>query len=204
MLVAGEIPKNSVEPFSQPVPISAIIALSPFADFSGSPLSTRYQSITLPVLSVTGDADTDTVEAVPSPSVRKAPFEYMPSKNAFLLWLTNTPHTLFSGTGFVAEDAPAKTATDSRADNQNAHKGGSRLGGKGSSPSSPSVTGEGSYPGEILGSASLTDRAMSASLVQGVTTAFLDAYLKGDSIAKEWLQKDANRWIGNRGELKWK
>ena len=57
---------------------------------------------------------------------------------------------------------------------------------------------------EVLNCAGIdpTDRAIDVSLVQGITTAFLDAYMKQDPIAQEWLQKNARRWIGDRG--KWK
>jgi hypothetical protein len=34
-----------------------------------------------------------------------------------------------------------------------------------------------------------------------VTTAFLDAYVKDDSIGREWLDKDARRWLGERGKI---
>jgi hypothetical protein len=38
--------------------------------------------------------------------------------------------------------------------------------------------------------------------VQDVSTAFLDAYLKGDALAREWLAADAERWLGAAGELR--
>lgn len=37
---------------------------------------------------------------------------------------------------------------------------------------------------------------------QDVSTAFLDAYLKGDPLAREWLIVDAGRWLGTTGELR--
>ena len=37
--------------------------------------------------------------------------------------------------------------------------------------------------------------------VQLVTTAYLDATLKGDTLATEWLASDANRWLGGTANL---
>jgi dienelactone hydrolase len=194
MLVAGETPKLDRAPTALPVPVSAAIALSPFADFSGSGLSTRYRSITMPVLSVSGDADSDAAGVVSSPSLRRAPFEYMASKDAYLLWLTNAGHGIFSGSASVAaveEAAPARSGEE-----QAARRGGNRRRG-GDYGADAGVQARG-FGGPT---ASPTDRALDISLIQGVTTAFLDAYLKGDAIASEWLRKDAKRWVGNRGDL---
>jgi hypothetical protein len=39
---------------------------------------------------------------------------------------------------------------------------------------------------------------------QGISTAFLDAQVKGDTLAREWLATDAPRWLGGLGELRHK
>jgi hypothetical protein len=52
--------------------------------------------------------------------------------------------------------------------------------------------------------ASPTALAMGVAAVQGISTAFLDAVMKEDGIAREWLEKDANRWLRDKGELKHK
>lgn len=200
MLAAGEMPQGNPEPFPLPVPVAAVIALSPYADFSGSAFSTRYQSINGPVLSVTGDEDTDALGVVTSPSVRKAPFEHMPSTDGYLLWLANARHALMSGTPALAgeeaakavESSPREDGRNSRQGSREARRGGS-MSGVGVERGSAGVGGAVSSP---------TDQAMSSALIEGVTTAFLDAYLKGDPIAREWLRKDAGRWIGERGELR--
>ena len=49
---------------------------------------------------------------------------------------------------------------------------------------------------------SMTSQAISLAAIQGVTTAFLDAYVKQDAIAREWLEKDAPRWLRDKGEIK--
>jgi predicted dienelactone hydrolase len=177
MLVAGETPKAETQLEFLPIPVAAIVALSPHADFSGSGLSTRYQSITMPVLSVSGDADTDATGIISSPTLRKAPFEYMPSRDAYLLWLSNTTHAAFSGSAHATEAGEGPSSSQRR---DRLGLGGTSQGGLSASP---------------------TDRALNVSLIQGITTAFLDAYLKQDTVALEWLRKDAKRWVGDRGEL---
>ena len=206
MLVAGEALQGDAQAAALPVPVVAIVALSPHADFSGSALSARYQSIAGPVLSVTSNDDYDSLGVVTSPSVRKAPFEYMPSHDAYLLWLANATHAVISGSkSSAAEQSPEAAASD-RGDSHGSSSGGSRRGGRRSGQERPTTA---AGPPDAAGSGngrpgrpSLTDQALNVSLIQGVTTAFLDLYLKQDATAREWLQKDARRWIGERGELK--
>jgi len=205
MLVAGETPKGEADPIRLPIPISAFVALSPYADFSGKAFSARYQSITAPVLSVSGNADADNAGVVSSPSVRKAPFEYMPSHDAYLLWLRNATHAVFSGSGPSMLEDSADSATPRHGDGQGSPQGGSRRGRHGGNGQSGTASGNPGGFGDRQSTgaaASPTERALSANLIQGVTTAFLDSYLKQDPTAKEWLQKDVARWLGERGELK--
>lgn len=208
MLVAGETPKGNAAPIQLPIPVAAIVALSPYVDFSGTGLSTRYRSITMPVLSVSGDADIDVAGLVPSPSLRRAPFEYMPSRDAYLLWLTNATHSVMAGlgmtpTGEESSEAPAGRRVENESERKRSSRHGSR--GDGGYPNSVGAAGIGvDIGGGRFGGAvaSPTDRALSSRVIQGITTAFLDAYVKQDSIAREWLRRNAGRWIGDRGELR--
>lgn len=202
MLAAGEVPKAGFAPSPLPLPVSATVALSPYADFSGSGFATRYQAITGPVLSVSGDGDADALGAVTSPAVRKAPFENMPSKEAYLLWLANAGHGVMSGgPATAAEESGSRQHGDGAAE----HSGGSRRGSRGQGKNSRGAGSDqaGGESGGRLGGMGMplspTDRAIDVKLIQGVTTAFLDAYVKKDPVAAEWLQKDARRWIGERG-----
>ncbi|MDD5297934.1 MAG: hypothetical protein PHU46_13580 [Rhodocyclaceae bacterium] len=40
--------------------------------------------------------------------------------------------------------------------------------------------------------------------IQSLTTAWLDAVLKQDSVAREWLSQDARRWLDGAAELYFK
>lgn len=209
MLVVGEIPKAGFAPVTLPLTISAIVALSPYADFSGNTFSTRYQAITAPVLSVSGDGDSDAFGAVVSPQIRKAPYQNMPSKESYLLWLNNLGHSTMSGGKVAMGEEPDKLDNKLDGDESKPHqhgsgsRHGSRQGGKDSHGASERGSGEdGSQRGGrgMMG-LSPTDRAIAIKLILGVTTAFLDAYVKKDPIAAEWLQKDAQHWVGERGTL---
>jgi predicted dienelactone hydrolase len=208
MLAGGELPPGDAAPIRQPLPIAAVIALSPYADFSGHPFTERYRSISGPVLSVSGDEDADAVGAVTSPSVRKAPFETMPSRDAYLLWLVNATHTTMSGSAGMAGEASAEgnDAAAQADEGRASRKGGSHRGRRdvGSGGGGGDNARRADTGGMGNATESPTARAISATLIEGVTTAFLDAYMKQDPVAREWLHKGAVRWLADRGELRWK
>lgn len=188
MVIAGEKIRDAAPPPPLPLPVRAVIALSPYADFSGVPLGERYGGISAPVLSVTSDIDTDALALVPSPALRKAAFQYMPARDKYLLTLADIPHQTLAG---------GALDTGAEADSRAALRGAQRKGGKGAGGLD---AGDSPGPSRL----SPTDQAIGATALFGVTHAFLDAYVKSDSIAREWLVKNAGRWLGSRGELKQK
>lgn len=206
MVIAGESIRDTAQP-ALPIAISAVIALSPYSDFSGAPFAERYGGIRGPVLSVTGDNDVDSLGLVTSPSVRKAPFEYMPGGDKYLLALSDIQHRTLAG-GEIQQEPDENRPPEKAARGGSGPQGGGRSGGRrrgGGSMGGSNVGGQGGNerPASRGGMEySLTAQAISVSLIQSVTNAFLDAYLKNDSIAREWLEKDARRWIKDRGEIK--
>jgi hypothetical protein len=52
-------------------------------------------------------------------------------------------------------------------------------------------------------SATMTRWAQAAVAEQAVTTAFLDAYLRGDPAARTWLQHAAGNWLADGASLSW-
>jgi hypothetical protein len=171
MLAAGEVPRSDWAAQTMPIPLAAVVALSPYADFSGSGFAQRYRGIQVPVLSVSGSADEDVAGVVGSAFVRRAPYEHL-ATGAALLWLKAADHLLLAGYSAGSNPLPAA--------------------GK---PQGPVGTGHGSAV-----ALSATETAIEMALVASTTTAFLDAQLKGDPLAAQWLARDAARWIGFRGE----
>ncbi len=45
------------------------------------------------------------------------------------------------------------------------------------------------------------DEAEQVKSLKAVTLAFIDMQLRGDDIARGWLQRDANRWLGQTGRF---
>ena len=52
-------------------------------------------------------------------------------------------------------------------------------------------------------SATMTRWSRAAVAEQAVTTAFLDAYVRGDPGARTWLQHAAGSWLGDAASLSW-
>lgn len=208
MVVAGERLRNFTLP-ALPIPVRAVVALSPYADFSGAALSTRYQAIRGPVLSITSDDDWDSLGLVTAPSIRRAPFEYMPAGGKYLLAMSRLPHSAMGG-GDIQEggDEPQpaeKYESGSQRGSQGGGHGGHHLGehgGHGNASGEAGVGGQERSGSSGRGTLSLTARAIGMAAIQGISTAFLDAYVKQDPIAQEWLDKDARRWLGDRGEIR--
>jgi hypothetical protein len=194
-----------------PFPVKAVIALSPYSDFAGAPFSERYAGMRGPILSVTSDNDTDALGLVTSPSIRKAPFETMPGGSKYLLTLSGIPHAGMSGGGLPTEPGeaggrPGKGEHSQGGADRSRDGGGrsaNRKGGPGGGGSADGGRPVGDRPGMYRDAAlSPTSLAIGEAAIQGVTTAFLDAYVKDDSIAREWLDKGASRWLREWGELK--
>ncbi|MCX7174365.1 MAG: hypothetical protein NT159_10670 [Proteobacteria bacterium] len=210
MAIAGESIRGVPGPVL-PFSIKAVIALSPYSDFSGAPFGERYAGIHGPVLSVTSDNDTDALGLVTSPSIRKAPFETMPGGNKYLLTMSGIPHSGMSGGGLKPEageaGGPPGKAERSQGGGDRTPDGGNRGGHRKGGTSGGGAGDGGRTGGERPGAFrdvvfSPTSLAISDAAIQGVTTAFLDAYVKEDQIAREWLDKDASRWLRDRGEIK--
>lgn len=201
MALAGETVRDLPQ-LTMAFPVGAVIALSPYADFSGTTFAERYRSVRGPVLSLTTDIDADAIGMVTSPSVRKAPFEYMPAGDKFLMLLWGVPHFLLGGNDLTHEPVA------SIIDKPDSGSGARAPGGPETGNRSKSKLPETGRAGADRSAASVdtivaaTTNAIGAAAISGVTTAFLDAYLKTDAVAQEWLEKDAARWLRETGEFK--
>ena len=206
MAAAGETGYN-LEPFVLPVAVKCVIALSPYADFAGAGFDRRFASIVAPVLSVTSPDDADPYGLVAVAAIRRAPFEHMPPGQKYLLNLVYAPHALISGkeTPGTDNDLPARDdrPRTASADGTNQGSGSGRRQSGGGSQKGHRGGSDG-Y-GESRSSSSRPFAAgtwvMELALVQSVTTAYLDTNLKNDGTAKEWLARDARRWLGDEADF---
>jgi dienelactone hydrolase len=194
MTLAGESLRGAPKPVNS-IPLRAVIALSPYADYAGSSFADRYRTISLPVLSVTTDSDADALGVVTAPSVRKAPFEYMPPGDKYLMLVWGVPHFIIGGNDLsrIPEDyKPDVTGPTPLSHNQAPHPPGKLL----------PMVGESAETKTALTVQTVTANAIGITAIAGVSTAFLDAYVKNDPVALEWLDKDAVRWLKDQGEFK--
>jgi predicted dienelactone hydrolase len=202
MIVAGE-EFQSVSNVVLPLKISAVVAMSPYADFSGSTFDSRYRNINLPVLTITSDADDDTHGSVPI-SLHQAPFQYMPAGNKFLFLLAGASHAVV-GNGVQANELMAtesNSETSKKTDNQSAGKSSNRGRGKRNDKKSSAEESSSSAAPAKRPPAGPTQRAMMAVAIEQVSTAFLNAYLKSDPMAIQWLKQQSQSWLYSVGQLK--
>ncbi|HET7794330.1 MAG TPA: hypothetical protein VFL64_13185 [Rhizobacter sp.] len=205
MAVAGERISSADQPLTT-VSVRAAIALSPYVSFSQGSLDTRYKGIRLPTLSVTSDADRDVLGQADGPLLRAAAFSHLQGNDKYLLSLRSLPHAAFSGSAHAAGPQPEREAgLPARPFSWLA-------------PADPSAQRRGGRQGPVgdggqlaimererwVGIQPLTATGLELGriAIQHVSTAFLDAYLKDDALAREWLVMNAQRWMGRSGELR--
>ena len=223
MVAAGERLPGSAAPMPA-LPLRAVIALSPHAVVADGGFETRWQDIRLPVLSITGDDDRDLLGLVPGALAREAPFVQMPAADKRLLSLPGLAHAAFGGGAIegLLQAAAAETAgvapsgDDARGQRGRGGGGGgggsggdgrggagSRGGERGPSGNEAGRPARGAANGSFSGTASSpTTLQMRLQAIQDVSTAFLDATLKDDALAREWLDRDAPRWLAGQGTLR--
>lgn len=193
MSVAGEDATRQ-GPFVLPNNVKCVVALSPFADFSGPGFAQRFGSVHLPVLSVTSMDDTDPYGLVTEASVRRAPFQYMPPGQKYLLSFSYAPHSLIAGAESPVgpdDQARSKESPRTAGERKEGRRGGRRgLGGEGASGAA--------FEPQAVSAAAWKDQVRR---IQSVTTAFLDLTVKNDPVAAEWMVRDARRWIGDSADL---
>jgi hypothetical protein len=197
-MVAAGARVGGVEPSPLTYGIKCVMALSPYADFSGMGTQSNFADIRLPVLSVTSAADTDAYGLVTSAAVRRAPFQYMPAGQNMLLLLSVAPHSLLAG-GVASGQAGGKVGANSTgvAIDETA--------------ADPDIVGDESdaRPRKKRRKPSASDtqvarsseRAKEVTQVQAVTTAYLDALVADDALALEWLTRNAPHWLGESADL---
>jgi len=195
MFVAGE-GIGAVAPMPLPESVKCVIAISPYADFSGAGFEQRFKSVHLPVLSVTSMEDTDQYGVVTSAAIRRAPFEYMPPGQKYLLSLFAAPHALLSGKETSEELGDGRNAS-----RQAASGDSGRSGRRGANRGSRSGESGGKAAATFSGRPSSGAWEQQLRYVQSVTLAYLDALVRSDPVAQKWLDQDASRWMGEGASL---
>lgn len=211
--------------------LRAVIALSPQAILARGGFAERFGDIRLPTLTITGTEDVDPYGIVDSPYTRQAPFNYMPPGDKYLLVIEDGTHQLMAGGNrplAVAEDGNGPAGDPPRGDGQREPSGGTGRGGRGgpgggrgggmggpgggrggSGGPSGMEGGPGGMSGGRPDGATFRRSAgiglqRQTVIVERVSIAFLDAVVKDDPVAREWLARDAVRWGDPLARLKMK
>lgn len=206
--LAGEAVKASI-PAPADVKFAGAIVLSPHVTLAEGKLEQRAAAISMPLLAVTGTEDADPY-GMSATSLRSALWQSMPAGTKYLLVLQGATHDTLAGVepgqkwkGPPSQPGPGE---DSGADWMPWSRGGERLqvgqnggqggGGRGSGGSPPA----GMEPAGRMQSRGPDIRHWAE--IASVSTAFLDVVLKDRSAAKDWLSRDAARWMGRSAILK--
>lgn len=193
--------------------LRAAIALSPQAILARGGFVERFGAIHLPTLTVTGTEDGDPYGLVDSPHTRQAPFNYMPPGDKYLLVMEDGTHQLLAGAdrpvALPGEDANVAPRQFPPGGGRRGPPGGMGRSNFGGGPGGMGGPGSRGGPGGEDGPGGMgrppPDRAAfqrfaakallrQIVIIERISVAFLDATVKDDPVAREWLALDAGRW----------
>jgi dienelactone hydrolase len=192
--------------FKAPPSLRAAIVLSPHANVAQGGLAERFESIAIPVLTITATEDGDPYGLVDTPFARQAPFNFMPPGDKYLLVLEDGSHQILAGANRPIEEDAMRGPPPGR-DGMGGGRMGppgrmSRFGGSGGGPGGmvggmggPDMGGRPPPGGMGMRRPHGTGLRRQALVVERVSLAFLDAIIKEDPVAMEWLARDASRWM---------
>jgi uncharacterized membrane protein YgcG len=199
--------------------VRGLILLSPYAEFGGAPFNTRYQKLQLPVLTVSSPEDVDAFDFATNPALRRHVFESIPAGNKYSLELSYASHEVIGGghdhsSLFGPREDPDTKRSSSGQNRRGPPGGGGPGGGASGGPSGgsgggpggggmPSAKPSGDGPGDRAEGKlpEASGQEDQSSILRAVTLAYLDATLRQDDIAVQWLYRDANRWMNTGGKL---
>ncbi|TAK99405.1 MAG: hypothetical protein EPO09_01175 [Aquabacterium sp.] len=197
---AGEA-VSGTEAVLAPSPFKAYIVISPYASFEQGAFDTRYKGMSAPLLTLTSDSDVDPNGGIPAAYLRTAPFGNMPAGNKYMLVMRGARHATL-GEQSEAEDGhtPFEDGHDKNQGKSGERRGQDGRGGKGRSKGSRS--GDVASGDKTAGDSgrSPTTTAMQRTALTTVSIAFLDAYLLDDTLAHQWLQSQAGKWLSPIGD----
>lgn len=223
MALAGEREPGTA-PAGLGAEVRAVVLLSPMVG-PGQDRAERFAGIAPPVLSITGSQDGDPTNWVRSPELRRHPFDWMPEGDKALLVLDGVSHLRLAGMLVEPRDAPGGNARGAgteharRGEGRGSARGGAGgEGGGGGAPGGGSGgKGRGKGGGEAAagGNPNASNDAVLAArdgtpaprhgkaehdlAIASVSTAFLDAHLRGQAAARRWLSDDAPTWLQGLG-----
>jgi len=181
-------------------PASALLLISPTLPFAATELSPETNGLRIPCLLITGGEDRNTYLPQTTAALREALYARLPGHDRYLLRLDGGSHDALSGTPIRAPGGPGGEGPGEQGESGmhggGGHSGSGRRGGGGGG--APGGGGEmgGGMPGGMRSSP--RQQAQELAFAQRIGRAFLNAYVRDDSLARQWLKEDARRWLAER------
>lgn len=198
-VILGEQVKGIRLPATLPRPKAAIL-LSPHVDLSKGGMQRRFEKLSTPLLVVSGTDDHDPW-GMTAPSVRSAPWQQAQAGEKMLLNLTNGTHRQLAGI-----DPLSTKPEDQEIDPDEMLSREAEDMDRSSRNHRPQPQGRASQFGDARrGFGPGYDPhhyGRQLAIIETVSTAFLNAEIRRDRKAREWIQGGAKQWIGAAGELR--
>jgi len=148
--------------------------------------------VQLAVLCLTGVLDNDPYEFGSGPQQRQAAWQAWPAGDKYLLMLAGGSHALLAGVGVNDPDAPVPFSREPTGSQ------GSGSGRRGRNPGGVGSVGRDAT--RSTGPTPTLDLRQIAA-VQNISAAFLDAFVKSNPAARQWLDQQSRQWLGPAGTL---
>jgi dienelactone hydrolase len=202
-IALAEAPRQDVPGPTGLTKFRGVLALSPYASVPLRGRAAPGAIADLPLLAVTGDADGDPLGVVEASARKDRFFDRLQGPDRYFLLMAGLTHASLSGS--TASERAAERHASSPTQDADAGDGSGGRQGRGRRVSS----GGGSRPAKgrtVDGDAGpdlpAADTRARMEQAEQVTTAFLDAYLKNDVQAREWLAASVSSWLGSNGEMR--
>lgn len=176
--------------FQKHLSVQAVIAISPSGRV-GEP--ERVARLRLPVLVITGEEDLDPLGVLDAPRERLKVYEAMEKGNKYLLSLKQGTHQLLSGARQSMENSSGRKEKRPGS----AHERNFGAEDTAGAAARPSKSAADKLSAEDA-------RAMGTAAVRGFTQAFLDAHVRNEAGASEWMKRQSKRWLGSVARLQQK
>ncbi|WP_341674925.1 hypothetical protein [Niveibacterium sp. SC-1] len=180
-------------------PASALLLLAPTLPFATDQLAQEAAGLRQPSLLITGGDDRNAYRPQTTAALREALFSQLPPGDRFLLRLDGGSHNLLSGSPIRGPGMEGSSGPEARGSEASRDAGGPSSGrGRGGTGGGggPSGGGEGSPMRD-----SPRQQAQELAFAERIARAFLNAYVRDDTLARQWLREDANRWLAERALL---
>jgi hypothetical protein len=204
MALAGE-QLNLPSPLAPMPGLRGVIALSPHVDIARGAIRERFGSVRVPVLAITGTEDSDPWGLINSGSMRRALWPGLPAGDKALLVASGGNHALLAGNGLRNPPPPPWLRLEPESELSPDSGGfGSRSSGR--RGNGPAMIGAGRIAAgdSARQIANRPFEGAQLAAIIAVSTAWLDAVLRDDALAREWLARDARRWMGDAAQLELK